>query len=304
MLTFLDRKYSSIQGRTLYSSLKRFSIRLLVNIVLPVYFTFFHSRVRKPVRLTKKKVIVSLTSFPERISKIWLVIECVLRQTYQPDMILLYLSKEQFPEQEKNLPSRLLKYQKENLLQIIFVDDDLRSHKKYYYAFQSYPNEIVILIDDDIFYVKSMIEDLIRLHREYPNSICCHRAYEIKKTEENAVASYNSWGLVRSFSSPTRKLFHTSGGGTLYVPAVFSQELFDVERLKELCFHADDVWLNFHAQLAQVDTVKSSYYSDCLPVFRIRDVTLKSYNVQQRGNDEQLENLFTHYKINSADLFE
>ena len=51
----------------------------------------------------------------------------------------------------KDIPDNLLGYYNKKQLEIIFVEEDLRSHKKYYYAFKEYQNDIIITIDDDIF---------------------------------------------------------------------------------------------------------------------------------------------------------
>ena len=45
----------------------------------------------------KEKIIVSLTSFPGRINEVWICIESLMRQTFKPDAIELWLSLKQFP---------------------------------------------------------------------------------------------------------------------------------------------------------------------------------------------------------------
>ena len=94
------------------------------------------------------KFIVSLTSFPARIDQIWISIECLLRQTVKPDALYLWLSKEQFAEQE--LPKSLTDLQERGLT-VEFVDDDLKAHKKYYYAMQRHPEANIITVDDDLY---------------------------------------------------------------------------------------------------------------------------------------------------------
>ena len=49
--------------------------------------------------------IVSITSFPARINEIWITIETLLRQSFKPDKIILWLGEEQFPD--KQLPESL-----------------------------------------------------------------------------------------------------------------------------------------------------------------------------------------------------
>src|SRR5690554_2625875 len=44
--------------------------------------------------------VVSLTSYPSRIEDVWISIECLLRQTFKPDKIILWLAQSEFPEKK------------------------------------------------------------------------------------------------------------------------------------------------------------------------------------------------------------
>src|SRR5699024_9292150 len=115
----------------------------------------------------ENRIIVSFTSFPARMHKIWMVVESIRRQSLKPDKIILWLSKKQFKGDLNDLPKNLL-LQMEDGLQIEFVDEDLRSHKKYYYAFERYADYRIILIDDDILYSSETIKCLFNAHKKYP----------------------------------------------------------------------------------------------------------------------------------------
>ena len=75
----------------------------------------------------RAKMVVSLTTFPLRIGKVHLTIQSILRQSRPADRILLWLSKEEFPE-EAQLPANLLRL-KEKGLDIRFCDN-IRSFKR------------------------------------------------------------------------------------------------------------------------------------------------------------------------------
>ena len=107
----------------LFSPLRRI-IRILANTFIPKYFK------NSSLSLSEKQsdVIVSLTSFPARISNVHLVIQCLLRQTVLPRKVILWLSEEQF--RGVVLPSTLTSLTNE-IFNIRFVDGDIRSHKKY-----------------------------------------------------------------------------------------------------------------------------------------------------------------------------
>ena len=73
----------------------------------------------------------------------------MLHQTFLPKKIILWLSKEQFDK--KDLPDSLLSLENE-VFEIRMVDGDIRSYKKSYYVLKEYPEDNVLLIDDDLFY--------------------------------------------------------------------------------------------------------------------------------------------------------
>ena len=57
----------------------------------------------------KTKLIVSLTSFPERIPTLHICLSSLMQQTVKPDMLVLWLAKEQFPNLEADLPEEILR---------------------------------------------------------------------------------------------------------------------------------------------------------------------------------------------------
>lgn len=78
-----------------------------------VYFQRWKKATQYPCTLlnTQKrneKIIVSLTSFPGRIHLVHKTIQTILLQSVKPDLIELWLAKEQFPNLEKDLPSELI----------------------------------------------------------------------------------------------------------------------------------------------------------------------------------------------------
>ena len=45
--------------------------------------------------------------------------------------------------------------------EIRWVDEDLKPHKKYYWAFKDFRDSLVVTIDDDLVYRKTMIQELV-----------------------------------------------------------------------------------------------------------------------------------------------
>ena len=148
--------------------------------VLPYYFEKTAKSVGIGINKTEereRKYIVSLTSFPARINDVWISIETILRQSYKPDMVLLWLSSDQFKDEK--LPQNLLNLQDRGLT-IKFIKEDLRSHKKYLYALEEFPNDYIITLDDDLYYEKDLILNLVALKNKYSNCVPTNRAHKLK----------------------------------------------------------------------------------------------------------------------------
>ncbi len=272
-------------------SVFRFLIKRSANFILPFYFilTKNNSNIKVNVKSTKKQlVIVSYTTSPARIDKIWLVVECILRQETKPDKLLLWLSKEQFPSKEK-LPKSLLDLEKRGL-DIILCDEDLRSHKKYYYTLINYPEDIMITIDDDFFYPSYLLTDLLKLHKKNPNVICSERAH-LMKVENGSLSTYGKWEFLYKGHGPSFEIFQTSGGGTLYPPGSLHPEVLNKEIFLKYCKTADDVWLNIMSQLNSTQIIKSDNYFEPIPLISKHDINLSTVNVVDGQNDIQIKNV-------------
>lgn len=294
MVDFFDKIYSSLVNKNpfldkirFYSTL-RFAIRLTANIILPVYFimTRYNSRYKlHTTERTGKRLIVSLTSFPARINRLWLVIESILRQDEKPDTIILWLSKEQFSTLEA-LPNSLLRL-RERGLKIELRDGDLRSHKKYYYALQEYPDDIIITIDDDVFYHSCLLHYLRKCSTKFPNSVCCTNSKYIAFDKDSILLPYAQWKHDVNPEQPNFCIFPVGIGGVLYPPKVLDSKCINQDVFMECCPKADDVWLNVMTKLAGHMAVQTKYSSSFLPVMNRNNVKLTSTNLHG-GNDIQI----------------
>lgn len=244
---------------------------------------------------SEEQYIVSLTSFPARINDIWICIETILRQSYKPNMIILWLAEEQFPE--KKLPENLLKLQERGL--IIKYCDDLKSHKKYYYTLKEYPNANIITLDDDSYYPENVLENLIKLHKESGNSICANRAHKIAYTINGEIKPYRKWfHNYKRLLNPSHILVPTGVGGVLYPANSLDPRILNKEIFKNICFQADDLWLKAHAYMNDSMVITSKKFNkDLIAVSKTQNEKLLSNNSFGGGNDEQLKNILDYYTI-------
>jgi len=300
MIDFFENIYNKIENRSKflsqvkYYACLRFIIRNVVNIIAPLYFLLTHGKKEYLIRNNKTinnkspKVIITLTSFPGRINRVWLVIETILRQSQKPDRIILWLSKEQFTSINQ-LPIRLIS-QTNKGLEIRFVDGDLKSHKKYYYTLKEFPDDIIITIDDDILYPSWMIEDLITASIKNPQSVVCRYACVISYIKDEIIP-YDKWVKPISDNTIHADLFFGSGGGTLFPAYSLSHEILNEYVIKNVTPLADDVLLNAICRLNNIDVIKVAGNSKLLPVIFNKKTHLSTINIGQLQNDHQIKML-------------
>lgn len=190
------------------------------------------------IRKDEKKIIISLTSYPGRISLVWITVASLLNQTKKPYKVILWLAREEFPDGK--LPFSLRRLQKRGL-EVAFCED-LKPHKKYFYTMQKYPDSFVVTADDDIFYPENFLERLWQGYEKYPDTIICHWSHKIGMDEMGSFLPYNQWEDNKE-DEPSILNLAVGCNGILYPPGALSPGAFDVKKLRELSLYTDDLWL-------------------------------------------------------------
>ncbi|WP_052466919.1 hypothetical protein [Psychroserpens damuponensis] len=246
---------------------------------------------------SESNLIVSLTSFPARIDVVYLAIRSILNQTEKPKKIILWLGEEQFPDGESSLPNSLLDL-KPLGLEIEFCKD-LKAHKKYYFAFQKYPNNLVVTIDDDVIYPKNLLKILLENHKLYPNSVIANRVRYMEMENKN-YKPYRQW-RINSVNSdnPSKKIFSTGVGGVLYQPRFFKKSFYDLEGIKKTNCIGDDIWLKAGQVSSNVPVAFTDFYfKQFIEVPESQKENLYSINVFESDNDRQIKEVFDYFGVN------
>lgn len=241
----------------------------------------------------KETVTVSLTSYPKRIGTIWFTIESLLRQSVKPDRIILWLANSQFASMEE-LPESLLKLQSRGLT--IRFCDDLRSHKKYFYVMQEYPEDIIILADDDLIYPRDTVKKLLAMHRRNPGTICTMTAQKIEPALEAMPSLWRNPLLSERFENSNQIQIFT-GSGSLYPPHSIDQAAFDPKLIKDLCPYADDLWLTYMAQRNHTNiTAYHPWRAFPLAIYGTAEGSLWYVNAQDGQNDVQWKAILDYFE--------
>ena len=103
-------------------------IAKVMNILWPLHCRLFPNNKGVNKERRNMKVIVSMTSFPARFDTLQLCIESVMRQSYRPDSIVLWLAKSDLCVGGVEIPAKVYELEKYGL-QIKFAEKDLKPHK-------------------------------------------------------------------------------------------------------------------------------------------------------------------------------
>lgn len=291
------RNENEILSKLRFYSLLRFLVRISANIILPIWYVFTPNKTNCVD--SESHFVVSLTSFPMRTGRLWVTIESIFRQTCKPSRILLWLSRDQFPKGDSDLPRRLVDMKKRGL-DINFVDGDMRSHKKYKYVVETYPLMDFVTIDDDIIYSSTLLKDLCEEHKKYPTDVIAAYVHEMAYGNKNELLPYKSW-IHNTLGN--ENLFFGSGGGTYFPAGVFYKDICD-DMAFRLCPTADDVWLNAQVRLAghNVRRLPLENRYVFLEIVRFRDIKLNAQNVyNEHLNDKQICEVINTYSALDMD---
>ena len=188
------------------------------------------------------KVIVSLTSFPAAISYATQAVKSILTGSVLPDKIVLYLTLSQFDS--IGLPEDLTNLEKNNpIFEIRNYPLEIRSYRKLIPALQDFPDATIVTIDDDVYYHKNMLRDILRLHEQYPKAVLAHRAKLMKPDRP-----YKQWKKYRWYHFIFKRInssflnIQTGVGGVLYPPHSLKKELLDASLFTQIAPTTDDIW--------------------------------------------------------------
>ena len=234
------------------------------------------------------KIIVTLTTFPARIRRVGETLLSLFKQTLPPDSIVLWLAEEQFPKRERGLPREILDLRRYGLE--IRWCADLKAHKKYFYALQAFPNDILITVDDDVIYDEELVEELYCSYQKFPYAVSARRVHKILFDEAGEPLPYDRW--IKEYPAdilvPRFDLIATGAGGILYPPGCLSGIATDEGAIRQTCLCGDDLWLKAMEMLQGTPLVPVSVPSPLRIVRGSQHVALWRTNVDNNENDAQL----------------
>ena len=190
-----------------------------------------------------EKFIVSMTSWPPRINSVASAFRAVIEQKEEGMNVkfVLALSTEEFPNKEADLPRELL----ELPIEVLWTERNTRSHKKLMPVLREYPEDVIIVIDDDTRQVGGWLKTMIQDHEKHPQDIIFGQRTSVVPIgvggnicEVRNGKTYELKGAVAYTQKPA-----SGAAGTLFPPHTFTrEEFFDEDLMMELSPTCDETW--------------------------------------------------------------
>lgn len=238
--------------------------------------------------------IISLTSHPARLPFIGPCLDSLIQQKGNFKKIILWLSYEEFPGHESSLPKAILEYKRFGIS--IEWCHNLKSYNKLIPALLNYPDDVIVIADDDVVYPKDWLERLVNAYKEFPDCVNALRVHKIAKYH-GVVQEYKNWASCSEDDCEKSYLnFATGVGGVIYTKNLFYMDLFNESIFLRLCPTSDDIWFWAMAVMNNTKTrIIKPAYDNIVTIDGSQEVGLWKINNSKGENDVALKKLFMFY---------
>lgn len=128
-----------------------------------------------------KRVVVTMTSWTCRIHLVYDVAISIFANSRPPDVLILNLSKIEFPRLENSVPYELVELWRAGKLVLNFCEGNQKAFKKLGPSLKMFGDAIYIVVDDDIIYPSTFVQDMLE---SFSDNGCRH-AITSWKTDEH-----------------------------------------------------------------------------------------------------------------------
>jgi Glycosyl transferase family 2 len=191
-----------------------------------------------------KRIIVSLSTMPDRIGRLQPTIDSLLKQSQPPAEIVLAVPnfsirqkrEYEIPEYLSRMPQvRLLRSEKDwgpATKFIAIVQEELAAGRK---------DTLIMVVDDDRIYPRDSIELYLHYHTQLPDAALCFRGGPIPPSL--------SWRHPKidfgvDLQTPKSTAVITGCGSYLIQPRFFDSSLWDYSAAPAGAFYMDDIWIS------------------------------------------------------------
>lgn len=178
-------------------------------------------------------IIANITTWPKRDMHLFEMLSYFKKQTLYPDKIILWLSNDEYDKH--NLPESIKKTLEQGLItEIKYIDGNTYAHKKWE-TFKINYAAYNVMIDDDICYPTTFVEELYAKCKKY----------NLPATYYTRTVNYEniSRNYVNLIEKDLRNALYS--GLSMFPPFTFPLKSFKYKNLRDtFCYRCDDSWIN------------------------------------------------------------
>ena len=192
----------------------------------------------------ERRIIVSLSTLPDRIARLEPTLRCLLNQTRPPDEIVLAVPLFSLRQKKAYVIPPVLAAIPQ--LQILRCDRDWGPATKFIPAIQrelaaARANTLVLVVDDDRIYPHNAIETYLHYQAQLPDAALCFRGGQMPRSLDWRDAKLTYADRVRE---PQPVAVVTGCGSYLVQPRFFNESLWDYSGAPPGAFFMDDIWIS------------------------------------------------------------
>ncbi len=196
------------------------------------------------------RVVLSLTTIPDRIARLGPTLNSLLDQTRRADAIYLNIPRYARREQcQYEIPESL---QRLSCVERVACDQDHGPATKLIptLARETDPESCIIVVDDDQIYPRNMLETLLSHSQKLPDAALCSRGFRIP-------ANFHAESRDTLYGTHIQHLQRVEimqgSAGFLVKPRFFTRDVFDYSDAPDQAFYCDDVWFAGHLARNRVE---------------------------------------------------
>ena len=251
----------------------------------------------------RDKLIVSLTSNKHNLIFAEKVINSILFQSVDKSLynILLILSKFDFSNNE-TIPNSLQALSDSKKIEILVIDQILNNQSKLLIAIKKYPNNPILIINDNFIYPDGWLEMFINDHKKYPEDAISAsvqfffgKDLKIKGFKEGYIDK--NFGVFNYISNMIFNfaLVNTNIGGTLYPKNYFKNNLFfDDNEFLKISNNHDEFWQSAFIIIENKILRQSSIIFDYSKYY-INKINLAYKYIKRKKILEKIKNSFLKF---------
>lgn len=216
-------------------------------------------------------LIISLSCNYKNIFNINLIINSILNQNVNQSLykILLIASNKEIPN-KYFLPKSILLLINLKKIKLIMIDSKINLQTKLIVAIKYYPNNPILIINENTIFPEGWLEMFIKDHKKYPKDIIIGSVQfffgnnlKIKQLSEGYNGKYfgifnHITGIIFNFA-----FVNTNLGGTLYPENCFKNKFFfDLKLFLKISKNSDEFWQSCFIMIEQKTLRQSSKIFD------------------------------------------